>query len=199
MFYLSKSKDYPLDHFNAIRKIMLWFYKHNGTFSFYHSFRNIKSFCSCIIEFFLVFAKFIAVCFLSAYWNCFFTTCRWYTMVHADGSVVQTWNFFKQHGLQGLIEIWPRPTATAWYIIFIYGAFEAALQLFLPGKRVEGPISPTGNRPVYKVWVTWCCFTEMLINSFASPLICLVVFFTFLSPKWNYEHLNRNVYNYLIA
>lgn len=72
-------------------------------------------------------------------------------MVHADGSVVQTWNYLKQHGLQGFIDIWPRPTVIAWKIIFVYGAFEAALQLLLPGKRVEGPISPTGNRPVYKV------------------------------------------------
>ncbi|MBA0663246.1 hypothetical protein Goklo_003369, partial [Gossypium klotzschianum] len=71
-------------------------------------------------------------------------------MVHADGSVAQTWNYLKQHGLQGFIDIWPRPTAIAWKIIFVYGAFEAALQLLLPGKRVEGPISPTGNRPVYK-------------------------------------------------
>ncbi|KAJ6892803.1 hypothetical protein NC651_025879 [Populus alba x Populus x berolinensis] len=29
-------------------------------------------------------------------------------------------------------------------------AFEAALQLLLPGKTVEGPISPEGNRPVNK-------------------------------------------------
>ncbi|CAN7105077.1 unnamed protein product [Brassica rapa subsp. narinosa] len=41
----------------------------------------------------------------------------------------------------------------AWKIIFCYRAFEAALQLLLPGKRVEGPVSPTGNRPVYKVHV----------------------------------------------
>ncbi|XP_022723861.1 7-dehydrocholesterol reductase isoform X3 [Durio zibethinus] len=79
-----------------------------------------------------------------------FVILLWYTMVHADGSVSQTWNFLKQHGLQGFIEIWPRPTATAWKIIFVYGVFEAALQLFVPGKRIEGPISPTGNQPAYK-------------------------------------------------
>ncbi|VVA98314.1 unnamed protein product [Arabis nemorensis] len=57
-----------------------------------------------------------------------------------------------KNGLQGLVNIWPRPTLIAWKIIFCYGAFEAALQLLLPGKRVEGPISPTGHRPVYKAW-----------------------------------------------
>lgn len=72
-------------------------------------------------------------------------------MVHADGSIIQTWENLKQQGLQGLVNIWPRPTAIAWKIIAGYAAFEAALQLFLPGKRVEGPISPAGNRPVYKV------------------------------------------------
>lgn len=75
-------------------------------------------------------------------------------MTHADGSVLQTWDYLKQNGLQGFINIWPRPTATAWKIIGVYAAFEAALQLLLPGKRVEGPISPTGNRPVYKVVYT---------------------------------------------
>ncbi|KAL0864517.1 hypothetical protein Bca101_043635 [Brassica carinata] len=56
-----------------------------------------------------------------------------------DGSVVQTSGFLWENGVQGLVNIWPRPTAIAWKIIFCYGAFEAALQLLLPGKRVEGP------------------------------------------------------------
>lgn len=76
-------------------------------------------------------------------------------MVHADGSLLQTWEYLRQNGLQGFIDIWPRPTAIAWKIIACYGTFEAALQLLLPGKRVEGPISPAGNRPVYKVLDTW--------------------------------------------
>ncbi|GER53675.1 sterol delta-7 reductase, partial [Striga asiatica] len=75
---------------------------------------------------------------------------KWYTMVHADGSVLQTWDYLRQNGLHGFINIWPKPSPTAWKIIACYGAFEAALQLWLPGKRVEGPISPNGNRPVYK-------------------------------------------------
>lgn len=89
-------------------------------------------------------------------------------MVHADGSILQTWDYLKQNGLQGFVEIWPRPTAIAWKIIVCYGAFEAALQLLLPGKRVEGPISPSGNRPVYKVLDTrfLCenCFVRMIIK-----------------------------------
>lgn len=86
---------------------------------------------------------------------------RWYTMVHADGSVLQTWNYLHQHGLKGFLEIWPRPTAIACKIIACYAIFEAALQLLLPGKRHEGPISPTGNRPVYKVCSDQCKISEV--------------------------------------
>ncbi|GLT52456.1 hypothetical protein SLA2020_257960 [Shorea laevis] len=98
-----------------------------------------------------------------------FVILLWYTMVHADGSITQTGNYFKQHGLQGFILIWPKPTATAWKIIFCYGAFEAALQLFLPGKRVQGPMSPTGHCPVYKA------------NGMAAYFLTL---FTYLSLWW---------------
>ncbi|KAH9716343.1 7-dehydrocholesterol reductase [Citrus sinensis] len=79
-----------------------------------------------------------------------FVILLWYTMVHADGSVIKSWDYLRQNGLQGFIDIWPIPTAVAWKLIACFGAFEAALQLLLPGKRVEGPISPTGHRPVYK-------------------------------------------------
>ncbi|KAL5701527.1 7-dehydrocholesterol reductase [Ranunculus cassubicifolius] len=66
-----------------------------------------------------------------------FVILLWYTMVHADGSVVQTFEFFKQQGFQGFKDIWPKPTATAGKIILCFGVFEAVLQLLLPGKRVE--------------------------------------------------------------
>ncbi|GLU21434.1 hypothetical protein SLE2022_375720 [Rubroshorea leprosula] len=98
-----------------------------------------------------------------------FVILLWSTMVHADGSITQTGKYLKQHGLQGFIQIWPKPTATAWKIIFCYGAFEAALQLFLPGKRVQGPISPTGHCPVYKA------------NGMAAYFLTL---FTYLSLWW---------------
>ncbi|KAL0414947.1 UNVERIFIED_CONTAM: 7-dehydrocholesterol reductase [Sesamum latifolium] len=70
-----------------------------------------------------------------------FVILLWYTMVHADGSVLQTWDYLRQHGLQGFISIWPQPTATAWKIIACYAAFEAALQLLLPGKRANGVLA----------------------------------------------------------
>lgn len=94
----------------------------------------------------------------------FFLKCRWYTMVHADGSVSQTWNYLYQNGFKGFINMWPPPSATACKIIGCYAAFEAALQLLLPGKRVLGPVSPTGNQPVYKV------FAHYTLDHFVSVL-----------------------------
>ncbi|KAG6758737.1 hypothetical protein POTOM_039097 [Populus tomentosa] len=104
-----------------------------------------------------------------------FVILLWYTMVHADGSVCQTWDYLKQHGLQGFINIWPRPTAIAWKIIACYAAFEAALQLLLPGKEVKGPISPEGNRPVYKA------------NGVAAYVVTLVTYLS-LWWLWNVRH-----------
>ncbi|CAF1929516.1 unnamed protein product [Brassica napus] len=84
--------------------------------------------------------------------------------------------FLWENGVKGLINIWPRPTAIAWKIIFCYGAFEAALQLLLPGKRVEGPVSPTGNRPVYKD------------NGMAAYFVTLA---TYLGLWWVMLHLHQ--------
>ncbi|XP_031501298.1 7-dehydrocholesterol reductase [Nymphaea colorata] len=108
----------------------------------------------------------------------------WYTMVHADGSLSIAFNYFKQNGLQGLISIWPKPTAVAWKIIACFAAFEAVLQLALPGERVEGPISPAGNRPVYKA------------NGLLAYAVTMVAYVTIwwlgiFNPAIVYDHLGE--------
>ncbi|PIA43790.1 hypothetical protein AQUCO_01800085v1 [Aquilegia coerulea] len=113
-----------------------------------------------------------------------FVILLWYTMVHADGSVVQTWNYLNQQGLQGFKDLWPTPTVIACKIIASFAAFEAFLQLFLPGKRVEGPISPMGNRPVYKA------------NGMAAYAVTLVTYislwwFGVFNPAIVYDHLGE--------
>ncbi|XWS19235.1 hypothetical protein CRYUN_Cryun32bG0113400 [Craigia yunnanensis] len=105
---------------------------------------------------------------------------QWYMLM----GLLPKLNFLKQHELLGFIEIWPRPTATAWKIIFVYGAFEAALQLLLPGRRVEGPISPTGNQPLYKA------------NGMAAYFVTLVTYislwwFRIFNPTVVYDHLGE--------
>lgn len=72
-------------------------------------------------------------------------------MTAADGSILQTFDYLKNNGVEGFLHLWPKPTLLACKIIAVYGAFEAALQLLLPGETVYGPISPAGNRPIYKV------------------------------------------------
>ncbi|CAN6452710.1 unnamed protein product [Victoria cruziana] len=105
-------------------------------------------------------------------------------MVHADGSVSIAFNYFKQNGLQGLTSIWPKPTVIAWKIIACFAAFEAVLQLALPGERVEGPISPAGNRPVYKA------------NGLLAYAVTMVAYVTIwrlgiFNPAIVYDHLGE--------
>ncbi|KAF6138401.1 hypothetical protein GIB67_032905 [Kingdonia uniflora] len=113
-----------------------------------------------------------------------FVILLWYTMVHADGSISQTCDYLMQNGMQGFRDMWPKPTATAWKIIACYGVFEAVLQLFLPGKRFEGPISPEGNRPVYKA------------NGLQAYAVTLVTYlglwwFGIFNPAIVYDHLGE--------
>ena len=46
---------------------------------------------------------------------------------------------------------WPWPSTSAAGIVLIFAVFEALLLQWLPGKSYEGPITPTGNRPRYKL------------------------------------------------
>ncbi|KAI3524881.1 hypothetical protein L1887_03549 [Cichorium endivia] len=119
-----------------------------------------------------------------------FVILLWYTMVHLDGSLLHTFNYLLENGVQGFVNIWPKPTAIAWKIIAGYGLFEAALQLWLPGKRVEGPISPTGNKPVYKA------------NGVAAYVVTLITYiglwwFGIFNPTVVYDHLGE-IYSALI-
>src|SRR5512140_2775533 len=54
-------------------------------------------------------------------------------------------------GLESLLAHWPWPSGSAVAIVGIFIAVEAALLLLLPGKRFEGPLTPAGRRPVYKL------------------------------------------------
>ncbi|AQK70860.1 7-dehydrocholesterol reductase [Zea mays] len=120
-----------------------------------------------------------------------FVILLWYTMVHADGSVVRTYEHLRDHGvLEGLKAIWPMPTLVAWKIIFGFGLFEAVLQLLLPGKRFEGPISPAGNVPVYKA------------NGLQAYAVTLITYlglwwFGIFNPAIVYDHLGE-IYSALV-
>ncbi|WJX48599.1 7-dehydrocholesterol reductase [Trifolium repens] len=117
-----------------------------------------------------------------------FVILLWYTMTAADGSVLNTFYYLRDNG--GFVNLWPKPTLLACKIIAVYGAFEAALQLLLPGKTVYGPISPAGNRPVYKA------------NGVAAYLVTLLTYvalwwFGIFNPTIVYDHLGE-IYSTLI-
>jgi 7-dehydrocholesterol reductase len=78
----------------------------------------------------------------------------WHTCVHLNGSVAELTQVFSEQGILGAIyNIWSPVffgTQTAWTMIFVFAAFELFLMKALPGKRFEGPVTPSGNIPVYK-------------------------------------------------
>lgn len=66
--------------------------------------------------------------------------------VHYDGSVIEAGGA----GLELLAKL-PRPSWTAVGMLAVWLSFQAALLILLPGELRDGPISPAGNRPRYKL------------------------------------------------
>ncbi|MFO0759195.1 MAG: hypothetical protein U0359_22075 [Byssovorax sp.] len=72
----------------------------------------------------------------------------WMTATQYDGSLLR---FFSTIDWPTLARTWPAPSLTAAKIIGAFAAFEAVLMVALPGKTHLGPVTPTGNRPRYKL------------------------------------------------
>lgn len=83
-----------------------------------------------------------------------FVMLMWYTNTVLDGSLWKLWELMGQNGLlQTIYDVWVPyvfGSATAWRIIACFMVFELVLMRVLPGKIVNGPITPKGNVPVYK-------------------------------------------------
>lgn len=77
-----------------------------------------------------------------------------YSILKLDGSPTALFSKISRDGfLNTLYEAWMPymlGSAKAWKLILPYAAFELALMRVLPGKQTEGPITPSGNVPVYK-------------------------------------------------
>ncbi|CAM6033731.1 unnamed protein product [Sphagnum compactum] len=113
-----------------------------------------------------------------------FVICLWHTAVNLDGSVANMWKFLRENGLRGILEIWPVPSLYAFKLIVCYSMFEALLQLFVPGEEHIGPVSPTGNHPVYKN------------NGLACYLITILFYYylykeKYFNPALVYDHLGE--------
>lgn len=79
----------------------------------------------------------------------------WYVNVHLDGSVSKLYALFVQEGFfSSLYSIWAPlffGTKMAWKMLAIFVVAELFFMRWLPGKKIEGCISPKGYVPVYKV------------------------------------------------
>src|SRR5262252_1580962 len=85
----------------------------------------------------------------------------WVTNTRLDGSLSR---LLTTDGLGRAIHGFPAPTWAAAKIILVFLAFEIVLLRILPGRTHEGPVTPTGQRPRYRLngvpaWlVTHACF-----------------------------------------
>ena len=89
--------------------------------------------------------------------------CRWFSLTRLDGSFRELYEFVRAGGFPGLISSWPRPSLEAWSIIAFFGAVQAALQLYMPGKEYHGPKTPKGNIPVYKANGLQCYSATLVV------------------------------------
>ncbi|MEZ4299123.1 MAG: hypothetical protein R3B70_29510 [Polyangiaceae bacterium] len=72
----------------------------------------------------------------------------WIVCTHLDGSLAR---LLTSEGLRVAIEKFPMPSFRAALILGVFLAVELILLVGLPGKTYEGPLSPTGARPRYKL------------------------------------------------
>jgi hypothetical protein len=94
-------------------------------------------------------------------------------MVNLDGSTKLFWETCKADGFGGILKIWPVPSLFALKVILGFGLFEAFLQLYVPAGIHVGPVSPAGNRPVYKV----CAFCFLQSDEYYTcAVVCHKIF-----------------------
>lgn len=100
-------------------------------------------------------------------------------MVNLDGSTKLFWETCKADGFGGILKIWPIPSLFALKVILGFGLFEAFLQLYVPAGIHVGPVSPAGNRPVYKVcalFVFCFCVSGRAMSTICVQLMCHKIF-----------------------
>lgn len=83
-----------------------------------------------------------------------FVMLMWYTNTYLAGSTSRLFAEFSEQGfLQTIYRIWAPVfwgSGTAWTMIITFTIFQMLLMRALPGKEYLGPVTPKGNRPVYK-------------------------------------------------
>lgn len=78
----------------------------------------------------------------------------WYTNTALAGSFAALWTLIIQQGFfETIYQVWSPfwlGSSMAWGLIACFIVVELVLMRFLPGKEVQGPITPNGNVPLYK-------------------------------------------------
>jgi 7-dehydrocholesterol reductase len=112
------------------------------------------------------------------------------TCTYLDGSLLR---LLTRDGLATIVQRFPHPSWAAAKIILVFATFELALLQLLPGETYEGPVTPTGHRPRYK------------LNAMAAWFITHAAFFGasyglgWFSPGIVYEHLGELLITLCVA
>ena len=111
----------------------------------------------------------------------------WYTNAKLGGSLTLFQEIIWQNGIVDVAKTVILPNILgsykAWAIIAVFGFFQALLLKFLPGKKILGPITQSGEQPSY------------VDNGFKAYLITITTFFVgsylfnFFSPTILYDNL----------
>lgn len=72
----------------------------------------------------------------------------WVCCRYLDGSLLR---LLTAEGVRALLDNWPRPSLRAAEMIAVFALLEAALLRYLPGRVHLGPVTPAGDRPVYRL------------------------------------------------
>lgn len=100
----------------------------------------------------------------------------WYTIFHQGGSVGNLCGLLRRKG--GVDMIWkscPSPlNGKAWQIIATFSLLQVFFQVFLPGKTVEGPVTPKGNIPKYvdNGFLSYVLTNALLLSTWKLGLFC---------------------------
>jgi len=105
----------------------------------------------------------------------------WMINQYYDGSLYE---FFTTVTWKHVVERWPVPDFTTFLIVFTFAVFEAVLLIFVPGKRFQGPLTPNGNRPTYKLNGLAC-----YLISISSIVACYV--FGLIPLSLVYDNLGK--------
>uniref|UniRef100_A0A915J416 7-dehydrocholesterol reductase n=1 Tax=Romanomermis culicivorax TaxID=13658 RepID=A0A915J416_ROMCU len=76
----------------------------------------------------------------------------YHVMLELNGSLFAFWTEIEQKGIWNIfVDLWTNFRSTyVWKLILVYFAFQMAALKLVPGSRMAGPVTPSGDVPTYK-------------------------------------------------